>query len=177
MRKIFFTSDLHINHYNLIVKVRSQFKNCEEHSNTIIKNWNSVVSNEDLVYIIGDVVWDRDFSILNELNGEKKVVKGNHDNKQDLQRAKSQKYICNWSYYEGFTYENKYIFMCHFPMLSWNRSRHGSFMAYGHCHGNQKFSWGKSMDVGVDCNNFTPVYIDDFVSKLEHRENTKFYSE
>ena len=174
---IFLTADLHTGHTNLIKRgVRSQFKDCEEHDNTIINNWNSIVGKDDLIYIVGDVVWNGDFSLLNKLKGQKIVIKGNHDKKEHLCRAKSSNYICNWHYMKGFMYNNNYIFMCHYPMISWDRSFHGSYLAFGHCHGSLRFSQGRSMDVGVDCHNFTPIHIDDFINKLKHRENKYIYN-
>lgn len=49
-------------------------------------NWNSIVKEEDTVVIAGDISWAinfdelyEDFSFLNDLNGKKIIVKGNHD--------------------------------------------------------------------------------------------------
>lgn len=49
-------------------------------------NWNSIVKEEDTVVIDGDISWAmnfdelyEDFSFLNDLNGKKIIVKGNHD--------------------------------------------------------------------------------------------------
>ena len=175
MSNIFLSGCLHLGHNNLITRGVRNFKNCEEHDETIIKNFNSVIRKGDLLYILGDCVWDGDFSIYKRMNGTKIVVKGNHDKKEHLQRAKSAGYIANWHYYKGFMHKGNYIFMIHFPMLSWDRSFHGSFCAHSHCHGSLETTKGRQMDVGVDANNFTPVLLDDFIAKLIDRDNRYFY--
>lgn len=58
----------------------------EHYTEKIYENWQSVVSNDDLVLIPGDVSWAtyisdayEDFKFLNELKGRKVIIKGNHD--------------------------------------------------------------------------------------------------
>ena len=175
--KIFLISDLHMKHNNLILRgVRSRFKDCEEHDSFIKTNWNNAVSKEDLVYILGDCFWDRKYEIFNELNGQKIVIKGNHDSKENLQRAKSSNYIANWHYYKGFMHNNDYVFLIHFPMLSWDRAFHGSYHFYGHVHGSLQYTKGRSMDVSVDAINYTPILLDDAINKLKYRDNKYFYN-
>ena len=50
------------------------------------KNWNSIVTASDYVIIPGDISWAtyiddavRDFEYINNLNGKKILLKGNHD--------------------------------------------------------------------------------------------------
>lgn len=173
---IFFTADLHMGHTNLIKNGVRHFKDCQEHDETIITNWNNVVKKQDLIYIAGDCVWGGDFSLLSCLNGQKIVIKGNHDKKHDLNKAKSSNIINNWHYLKGITYKDNYIFMCHYPMLSWDRAFHESYCAFGHTHNTLEITKGRSMDVGVDANNFTPIHIDDFINKLKYRSNKYFYN-
>jgi len=58
---------------------------------------------------------------------------------------------------KDFTYSqhglNIHIALCHYPMISWNRSVHGSWHLYGHVHGRTKHS-GLAMDVGIDNQDF-----------------------
>ena len=176
-QKKFIISDLHMSHTNLIARgVRGQFKDCEEHDNTIIENWNKTAARGDLTYILGDCCWNRDYSILNKLNGQKIVIKGNHDTKHDLQRAKSERIIDNWHYYKGFMHGENYVFLTHFPMLSWDRAFHGSYCFFGHVHGILPYAKGRSMDVSVDAINFTPLLLDSAIEQLQHRDNRYFYN-
>ena len=55
MSEIFFTSDLHFGHKNLLKFTKPRpFTTIEEHDQTIIDNWNSVVNQDDTVYVRND---------------------------------------------------------------------------------------------------------------------------
>jgi calcineurin-like phosphoesterase family protein len=83
---IFFISDLHLGHSNIITftgddgeRIRP-FDSVDDMHNTMISRWNSVVRPSDHVYILGDVViGKKDLPLLNEFNGHKRIVLGNHD--------------------------------------------------------------------------------------------------
>ena len=80
-RKRFFTSDTHFNDERLNLYARDLlFKNANEVNKHIIKTWNETVGKNDLVYHLGDISMDREgLDILNQLNGEKILIKGNYD--------------------------------------------------------------------------------------------------
>ena len=81
---VFFTSDLHFFHEAIIRFCNRPFKNIEEMNETIIMNWNSKVGKDDTVFILGDFclggsgAWS---FILDNLNGHKHLLIGNHDMK------------------------------------------------------------------------------------------------
>ena len=80
--KIFLISDSHFGHKNIIKYCNRPFDNVEDMNSTLIKNWNSVVDNEDYVYRLGDFglgTKDELIAIGNKLNGHKILVMGNHD--------------------------------------------------------------------------------------------------
>lgn len=62
------------------------FLNSEEHDNHLINNWNKIVTKKDLTYILGDVTMKqhRFYHKLNQLNGRKIVVLGNHDDSRNI---------------------------------------------------------------------------------------------
>ena len=79
---IWFTSDLHIGHNKGFLYEPRGFKNIYDHDQAIIDNWNSVVKEEDLVYVLGDLMLnDNDYGrkIFNQLVGQKIIIYGNHD--------------------------------------------------------------------------------------------------
>ena len=88
-QKIFFTSDLHFQHKNVIRFCGRPFENTKDMELKLIENWKSVVSNEDIVFDLGDVLWfdgRHDAKrILNQLNGIHYVILGNHDNKKNFE--------------------------------------------------------------------------------------------
>jgi len=158
MSNTLFTSDLHINHDNLIM-LRG-FSCVDEYHNLLVKNWNNKVGKSDLVYILGDVIWksknNDSYNILRNLNGRKRIIKGNHDRRHDLKHMKANGIIEHFSDCEGVTIDDRYVWLSHYPHRSWNRSYHGSLHLYGHVH-NTMQDYGLSTDVGVDKWNFTPV--------------------
>ena len=80
-RKRFFVSDTHFNDSRLNLYGRDiRFKNAKEVNDHIIKVWNESIGKNDLVYHLGDISMDREgLDILNQLNGEKILIKGNYD--------------------------------------------------------------------------------------------------
>ena len=77
---VFFTSDLHFGHKNLIEGLRKM--SAEESDNLIISNWNKIVHKKDIVYVLGDITMESPKLIeqyLSQLKGTIRIVGGNHD--------------------------------------------------------------------------------------------------
>lgn len=55
--KVFFTGDLHFGHENVLKFDNRPFTTVEEMDAELIRRWNNKVSNEDLVYVLGDMIW------------------------------------------------------------------------------------------------------------------------
>lgn len=72
-------ADLHFGHRSMSIK--RGFKNEFDHDEYIIAKWNSVVHKKDTTYILGDVTMETTkwYFRLDQLNGKKKVILGNHD--------------------------------------------------------------------------------------------------
>lgn len=176
MSKIFLTSDLHIGHTNIIYHCRRPFKNKEEHDDTIITNYNSLVGKDDHVYILGDVAWHGFEDEILKLNGHKHIILGNHDSSKKYYGflGKPQYKVVRVVDTHLLKYRNSdnnelfHIWLSHYPHRSWKNASHGSFHAYGHCHGGIE-DYRRSMDVGVDTNNFYPILVDDFINKLKDK--------
>lgn len=78
---VFFTSDLHFSHRNLIKGIRG-FENIDEHDEMLVENWNKTVHKHDKVFILGDFSMENPDAIekfIPRLNGLKEIVLGNHD--------------------------------------------------------------------------------------------------
>ena len=60
MSKIFYVSDLHFGHFNILRYDNRPFANTHEMEDVITKHWNSRVRPDDTVYILGDVSWIKD---------------------------------------------------------------------------------------------------------------------
>lgn len=81
-RPLFFTSDLHIGHQNVIVFDKRPFKDLEHMHEVLINNYNSTVPDNGICYFLGDVglgSGDTLKSVISRLNGTKVLILGNHD--------------------------------------------------------------------------------------------------
>ena len=70
--KVFFTSDTHFYHANIIELCHRPFRSVDNMNEMLIANWNKVVGADDIVFHLGDFClgnsgkWNR---ILDRLNG------------------------------------------------------------------------------------------------------------
>lgn len=135
----FVTSDLHFSHKNVIKfcpKTRGQWSNADEMDAGMIAIWNSIVGVDDTTYIIGDFAFAdaaKAVAILNQLNGTKILVEGNHDRTllKDGNFRKCFKMIRD---YLEIYHNDTRVVMSHYPMAAWNQSFRGSVMLHGHLH-------------------------------------------
>lgn len=185
MHKILFTSDTHFFHENIIKSCKRPYVNAEEMNEALIENWNRVVDIFDDVYFLGDFTFKvkskQDVeSVLYRLNGNKYIIKGNHDHKEQLKifsDCKSVKLIEN--YFE-LKINHKLYILFHYPLESWNKKNHGSYHLYGHSHGNLRKDGKEKMhnrlDVGVDVHNYTPISLDEVNEYFEaNKDIIDFY--
>jgi len=152
--KIYFTSDCHFDHDNIIKYCNRPFKNVKHMNETIIKRWNNIVTDDDLVYHIGDFSFKglkNAQSFENVLNGSIVHIQGNHDLNNGVKT-----YITKCMMFFG----NKDVFVQHHPPEVLPIC---DFVVCGHIHDKWKFKIFKSnpsipiINVGVDVNEFTPV--------------------
>lgn len=169
MDKIWFTSDTHYGHANVIKYANRPFKDVQEMNEAMIANWNRVVGHNDIVYHIGDFAFIRNeddvLAILNRLVGRKILILGNHDRKM-TSKVKSQFQFVT-PYYELKVQDpdahngRQDIVLMHYSMRVWNKSHYGAWQLYGHSHGSlPDMDTMLSMDVGVDCTDYTPISYD-----------------
>ena len=134
MSKIFYISDLHFGHANILKYDDRPWFNVADMDKAMIENWNSVVTNEDTVYILGDIAWydtDKIIAIFDQLNGQKVLVKGNHDRCHDNRlRAKFLKITD----YLEIKDSDRNVILCHYPIPCFKNHFYGWYHLYGHVH-------------------------------------------
>lgn len=80
MSQVFFVGDLHFGHKN-IHKFRKEFESESVHREMVMDNWQSKVTKRDKIYVLGDAAFTMDaIDSINQLNGTKILIRGNHDN-------------------------------------------------------------------------------------------------
>ena len=173
--KIFFTSDCHFNHANIIKYCNRPFYKESDLINghliftseeqkraragwmnqTIIENWNNLVSPDDLVFHVGDFSFGNSDTILElekQLNGKIIHIEGNHDRNNG-----TKSYLISAILHFG----GKSILMKHHPPRSISEiPRFIDFVICGHVHTAWKHKIIDNIpiiNVGVDMWNFTPI--------------------
>jgi calcineurin-like phosphoesterase family protein len=164
--KVFFTSDTHFYHTNIIKYCDRPFKDSDEMNKVLVENWNRVVPKDGIVFHLGDVSLNGTNSLhdlLFSLNGDIHLIKGNHE-RDALRKGKiRERWATVSDILEIFipddevTYNNQHLVLCHYPMITWNASHRGSWQLFGHVHGKLTGHHKCQLDVGVDLHNFTPL--------------------
>lgn len=170
---IWFTSDWHLDHANIIKYTKRPFVDVDEMEKTIVENFFAAIKSGDSVYHLGDFCFSKDtflrFTQRFEREYGKTVnfhfIEGNHD-------AKIKKRMMEWatsfSQIKTIKPEKQKIVLCHYPMLSFPSSHYNAWQLYGHHHTPVKLEIiGKQMNVGVDLHNFNPVSINDVKKYME----------
>jgi len=139
----YYISDLHIGHNNVINFDNRPFANTDEMFNTLLSNWNGVVGSKDTVYILGDFIWGKEnewYDIVKQFNGEKVLVRGNHDPRQFSHKTRSQ-FQSVVDYLETKD-EGRKVILCHYPILSFSGDyRNNTYMLYGHVHNTRELAY------------------------------------
>lgn len=153
---IYFTSDLHLNHKNILKYEERPYNDVLEMNTDYIQKWNAKVSQEDTVYVLGDFCFVKTVSeteeFLSKLNGHKILIKGNHDH-SSVYKAKGWDRI--YDYYE-LEINDTLVCLFHYPIAVWNCKHHGSIHLFGHIHSNKldhhpmTYDLGRAYNVGVD---------------------------
>jgi calcineurin-like phosphoesterase family protein len=177
---IWFTSDLHFGHANIIKYCKRPYSNVDDMNEALIDNWNSIVQKDDIVYVLGDFAYGRHFTpdkaarVLQRLSGIKVLIAGNHDEDNLRSSQFRSKFEEIHSLFElkippkRGERHGTMIVMCHYPMRKWNQSHRGSIHLFGHEHGSSpEDKASRSMDVGVDCHNYYPISFEEVLEKME----------
>jgi calcineurin-like phosphoesterase family protein len=155
MSNIFLISDTHFGHVGVTQFLRDDgtklrpWGNIEEMDEALVSNWNSVVNPKDKVYHLGDVVINRKhLKTLLRLNGEKVLVKGNHD------IFRINEYLEHFKDVRGYHILDNLI-MSHIPIHPDSRGRFKGNI-HGHLHANNVGDpW--YYNVSVEQINYTPI--------------------
>lgn len=174
--RVFFTSDTHFWHTNIIKYCNRPFKTVEEMNDELISRWNKVIEKDDIVFHLGDFSFggpNKTKAIKEQLNGKIILVKGNHDYKSTLQ------YFDHVSDQQLIMIGDDIIYLNHYPFSTFAGTyRNNVYQLFGHVHtckhsdniedkeveeilnedeARLQYLLPRQYDVGVDNNDYTPV--------------------
>lgn len=176
MANIFFASDHHFHHQNILTFKRDDgtplrdFHDIDHMNEVIVQQHNIVVRPNDKVYFLGDVVMSKKaytLEILRRMNGEKVLIKGNHD------QCKPEAYL---EYFKDIRGSHQFdgLIMTHIPIHSESLARWG-LNVHGHLHYNvvklplSQLPDRRYFNVSMERINYTPISLEEI---KKHVTNT-----
>lgn len=174
MKNIFFTSDTHFGHANIIRYSNRPFSSVEEMDETLIENINKMIKPNDILYHLGDFSFKRGDFIYDYMDKIRcnniYYIYGNHDKEIRKNRDLQLRFIWAKDFAE-INVNGQEITLCHYAMRVWNKSHHGTWHLYGHSHGSLPDNNNSlSFDIGVDCHNYKPLHFDEVAVIMSKKE-------
>lgn len=173
---LYFTSDTHFFHRNIIHLCNRPFDSLDAMHEELIARWNTRVTNRDEIYILGDFGFRgtgaESNGILSRLNGRKYLLRGNHD--QFLDDPDFDEAQFEWiKDYHSIKYQKRKFVLFHYPIWEWDGYCSGAIHLFGHIHYDRKAhaiererSTNRSFCFSVcsDVCGFAPVSIDEIMA-------------
>ena len=172
---LFFTSDTHFFHKNIIHFCQRPFNDINDMQEKLISNWNNTVPKDGIVFFLGDFAFGNStewIKIINQLNGYIYFILGNHDlqNCNNLKHLENKNSTClSHMAYIKIIETSQVIVLSHYPLLTYPKHL---WNLCGHTHSSKinKFNFFKTQyDVGVDNNNYTPVSFKEIKEKIQNQ--------
>jgi calcineurin-like phosphoesterase family protein len=188
-QNIFFTSDLHLGHANVIKFDGRPFESVEEMNETIIENWNNKVPKNGIVFFLGDLSFKsakQTEELFSKLNGTIHIINGNHDRWKVIKglNIASIQNMLEIKVLDSDVEEKRFngrqpITLCHYPVLVWDKHHAGAWHLHGHCHQNliknglhDNYYKRRVIDVGTNGHNYTPLSYQDIKDIMIEKEIT-----
>lgn len=141
---IYLTSDLHFNHDREFIYKPRGFNSVEEMNSTIIANFNEVVTPDDDVYVLGDLMLggpdklDEGLNLISKLNGKLHLVRGNHDTDKRWAMYSVLPNVVEYGNAIYLKYKGFHFYMSHYPTFTANLEKESlkqcTINLYGHTH-------------------------------------------
>jgi calcineurin-like phosphoesterase family protein len=195
---VYFTSDFHLFHNNVLKFDNRPFDDVHEMHKVIEERWNETVSPDDIVIYLGDLSFARREDkqhvedMLKRLNGHIHFIMGNHDKFEEIKKLPKLESVQDYlevrithnsdsDIHIGTKNKVETLFCCmHYPIYSWNKKHHGSYMIHGHCHGNLHhgeeasfYDERRVIDAGCMLHDYRPISYTEVIEKLSHIEVEK----
>jgi calcineurin-like phosphoesterase family protein len=170
MRNTFYISDTHYGHDKCCTVFKRPdgsplrpFSCAAQLDEIMVQRWNSVVRPGDRVFHLGDVVINRRFlQILNRLNGDKRLIMGNHD------IFDHNDYLKYFNRIHGCMKVDK-LWLTHIPVHIDSVPHWALANVHGHIHA-LEIPHGKYFNVSVEQIDYTPIEHDELVKRIRDKQ-------
>lgn len=170
---VFVTSDLHFCHDRMFIWEARGYTDINEMNEVQVRKWNEVVSDEDDVWVLGDLMlgdFEQGLSYLKQLKGKIHVCLGNHDTAKREQAYRDLGWdvqLCARMKYKKISF-----YLSHYPTITHNIDEKELWQVvvnlYGHTHQITNFyhddPW--MYHVGVDSHDGYPVSMDQVLADI-----------
>ncbi len=179
MSPIFITSDTHFGHNRKFIYEARGFHAVEEMNKELVYRWNQLVTEEDLVYHLGDTFLSDNSNIewMGKLNDHVRLIRGNHDTDNKVRNLLERGFIESALWADVLHYQHKHFYLGHFATMTSNYTdpdkgmRGRTLDLYGHTHQKTNF-WNDNpfvYHVGVDSLDLAPVLIDQVIEDMQNK--------
>lgn len=183
MSNTFIISDTHFGHEKCCTVFKRAdgsplrpFANADEMNDEMIRRWNAVVRPHDKVYHLGDVVINKRYlPLLNQLNGKKRLIRGNHD------IFPTRVYLEYFDEIYGVRVLDDMI-LSHIPLARDSITDRFNVNVHGHTHAAEMINPDTTdrvdyryMNVCVEHTDYTPIAIDVLRDKIKNRQADNGY--
>ena len=178
MGNIYVTSDLHFGHDREFVWKARGYNSIEEMNEDYVHKWNSTVSDEDDVYVLGDLMLGDKSNIeyIKRLKGIIHIALGNHDTRTREEMYRELPNVVEVMWAIKLDYHKYHFLMTHFPTMTGNLEKESlrqmTLNLYGHTHQTNNFYEDRPYmyHVGVDSHNCFPVSFDKILQDIKRRK-------
>ena len=161
---IYFSSDLHFSHNKEFVWQERGFTSVKEMNEAIVERFNSILTDEDTLYLLGDCymgLLDESIPYLKKIKGKKHLIIGNHDTETKILKYKDENIFEAIGFGDRIKLHKKWFILSHYPTLTGNASNEKVWNLHGHTH--QKDKYGAApycYHIGVDSHDCYPVSLE-----------------
>lgn len=171
---IWLTSDTHFNHDRDFIWSPRGFQNVTEMNEAIITKWNETVSENDIVYHLGDVIMGEDLQsglkIVKSLKGQKILAIGNHDTDARIKAFLTNHLFQTATMGYRLKASKRTLILTHYPTITANGDDVRTINLFGHTHQTTNFFEDENgirkymYHVGVDSHNCNLVNLEEILN-------------
>lgn len=170
MNNVWFTSDFHLGHFNIIRYCKRPFGSLREMDDVIVERVNACVRPNDVLYFLGDFCMGKEEQVITYRKrlACRKIhfIEGNHDKTT----RKQQQLFASWGLLSEVHVAQQRIVLCHYAMRVWPHHAQGAWHLYGHSHGNLPDEpFALSLDIGVDTHDFRPWHFEEIQTVMAQK--------